>query len=95
MTKIALITGITGQDGSYLTEFLIKKKYKVWDTESYFIEAIIENLWWENLINEFFEVIFTITISSSLGFLFLLLSSSTSTILLENFTAFPIKFRNP
>ena len=29
MAKIALITGITGQDGSYLTEFLIKKKYKV------------------------------------------------------------------
>ena len=29
MAKIALITGITGQDGSYLTEFLLKKKYKV------------------------------------------------------------------
>ena len=27
--KIALILGITGQDGSYLTEFLIKKKYQV------------------------------------------------------------------
>ena len=27
--KIALITGITGQDGSYLAEFLIKKKYIV------------------------------------------------------------------
>ena len=27
--KIALITGITGQDGSYLAEFLFKKKYKV------------------------------------------------------------------
>tara|TARA_A100001015_G_scaffold303562_1_gene393405 strand:+ start:1430 stop:2410 length:981 start_codon:yes stop_codon:yes gene_type:complete len=27
--KKALITGITGQDGSYLTEFLLKKKYKV------------------------------------------------------------------
>ena len=27
--KIALITGITGQDGSYLAEFLLKKKYKV------------------------------------------------------------------
>ncbi len=27
--KIALIFGITGQDGSYLAEFLIKKKYKV------------------------------------------------------------------
>jgi GDPmannose 4,6-dehydratase len=29
MAKIALITGITGQDGSYLAEFLLKKKYKV------------------------------------------------------------------
>ncbi len=28
--KKALITGITGQDGSYLTEFLLKKGYKVW-----------------------------------------------------------------
>ena len=26
MRKVALITGITGQDGSYLTEFLLKKK---------------------------------------------------------------------
>ena len=29
MSKIALITGITGQDGSYLAELLVKKKYKV------------------------------------------------------------------
>ena len=29
MTKTALITGITGQDGSYLAEFLLKKGYKV------------------------------------------------------------------
>lgn len=27
--KIAFITGITGQDGSYLTEFLLSKEYKV------------------------------------------------------------------
>lgn len=27
--KIALITGITGQDGAYLSEFLLKKKYRV------------------------------------------------------------------
>ena len=27
--KIALITGITGQDGSYLAEFLLKKGYVV------------------------------------------------------------------
>ena len=30
MTKVALITGITGQDGSYLTELLIEKNYDVW-----------------------------------------------------------------
>ena len=29
MTKIALITGLTGQDGSYLSELLLKKGYKV------------------------------------------------------------------
>jgi GDPmannose 4,6-dehydratase len=28
--KKALITGITGQDGSYLTELLLKKGYEVW-----------------------------------------------------------------
>ena len=27
--KIALITGINGQDGSYLAEFLVKKNYEV------------------------------------------------------------------
>ena len=30
MSKVALITGINGQDGSYLTELLIKKGYEVW-----------------------------------------------------------------
>ena len=29
MSKIALITGITGQDGSYLAEFLLEKGYEV------------------------------------------------------------------
>ena len=29
MTKVALITGITGQDGSYLAELLLSKGYKV------------------------------------------------------------------
>jgi len=29
MSKVALITGITGQDGSYLAEFLLQKGYKV------------------------------------------------------------------
>ena len=29
MLKKALITGVTGQDGSYLSEFLLKKNYHV------------------------------------------------------------------
>ena len=29
MKKVALITGITGQDGSFLAEFLIEKGYEV------------------------------------------------------------------
>ena len=29
MKKIALITGITGQDGSYLAEYLLSLKYEV------------------------------------------------------------------
>ena len=29
MKKIALITGVTGQDGSYLAEFLLEKGYEV------------------------------------------------------------------
>ena len=30
MSKIALITGITGQYDSYLAEFLLKKGYKIY-----------------------------------------------------------------
>tara|TARA_R110002020_G_scaffold183402_1_gene379728 strand:+ start:42 stop:1028 length:987 start_codon:yes stop_codon:yes gene_type:complete len=30
--KVALITGINGQDGSYLAEFLLDKGYEVWGT---------------------------------------------------------------
>ena len=29
MSRIALITGITGQDGSYLAELLLQKGYEV------------------------------------------------------------------
>ena len=29
-TKLAFITGITGQDGSYLAELLLDKKYKIY-----------------------------------------------------------------
>ena len=30
MSKVALITGINGQDGSYLAELLLQKGYEVW-----------------------------------------------------------------
>ena len=30
--KVALICGITGQDGSYLAHFLLNKGYSVWGT---------------------------------------------------------------
>ena len=33
----------------------LKKKYKMWKTESYFIEAVVENIWWEKIINKSFE----------------------------------------
>ncbi len=29
MARVALITGVTGQDGSYLAEFLLDKGYEV------------------------------------------------------------------
>ena len=33
ISKKALITGVTGQDGSYLAEFLLKKGYSAWIKE--------------------------------------------------------------
>ena len=58
MKKKALITGITGQDGSYLAEFLLKKNYIVhgikrksssFNTER--IDHLIEN---KRLKNKFY-----------------------------------------
>ena len=51
MKKIALITGITGQDGSFLAEFLIEKGYEVHGImrrSSSFNTARIEHLYWMN-----------------------------------------------
>ncbi len=51
--KIALITGIGGQDGSYLAEFLLKKKYNVYgilprrsnpEFQTYRIENILKKI---------------------------------------------------
>ena len=52
--KVALITGITGQDGSYLAELLLEKKYIVWglirrasDINTHRIDHLYDN---DNLI---------------------------------------------
>lgn len=48
MSKVALITGITGQDGSYLAELLLEKDYYVWGIirrSSSINTARIENLY--------------------------------------------------
>ncbi|MFZ4739783.1 MAG: GDP-mannose 4,6-dehydratase [Bacteroidales bacterium] len=55
MSKIALITGITGQDGSYLAEFLIEKGYEVHGIlrrSSTFNTARIEHLYFEEWIKD-------------------------------------------
>jgi|SRR5665648_51322 len=55
MTKIALITGITGQDGSYLAELLLEKGYEVHGLlrrSSSFNTGRIEHLYIEELIED-------------------------------------------
>ncbi|MFH5181191.1 GDP-mannose 4,6-dehydratase [Paenibacillus sp. TAB 01] len=44
MTKSALITGITGQDGSYLAELLLSKGYKVFGLRRRTSVPILENI---------------------------------------------------
>lgn len=55
MRKIALITGITGQDGSYLAEFLLEKDYEVHGVirrSSSFNTGRIEHLYIDELVKD-------------------------------------------
>lgn len=55
MSKIALITGINGQDGSYLAEFLLEKGYEVHGVlrrSSIFNTQRIEHLYIDDLIKD-------------------------------------------
>lgn len=63
MNKTALITGINGQDGSYLAEFLLEKGYTVWgilkrnsvaENQTYRIDGIRNN---PNLILEYADLL--------------------------------------
>ena len=69
--KVALITGITGQDGSYLSELLLKKKYIVWgiirkasSINTNRIEHLYEN---KNLILRYGDLTDSINISKILN----------------------------
>lgn len=56
MKKIALITGITGQDGSYLAELLLEKNYEVHGIirrSSSFNTGRIEHLYIEKLVSDY------------------------------------------
>jgi len=55
MTRKALITGITGQDGSYLTEFLLEKGYRVFGLQRRSSTITTERL--EHLLQEGLELI--------------------------------------
>lgn len=50
MNKKALVTGITGQDGSYLAELLLSKGYKVYGLRRRTSTPIVENI--EHIQNE-------------------------------------------
>ena len=55
MTKVALITGITGQDGSFLAEFLLEKNYEVHGTirrSSSFNTGRIEHLYLDEWVRD-------------------------------------------
>ena len=55
MKKIALITGITGQDGSFLAEFLLDKNYEVHGIlrrSSSFNTSRIEHLYLDDIIED-------------------------------------------
>lgn len=55
MKKIALITGITGQDGSFLAKFLLEKGYEVHGVmrrASYFNTSRIEHLYFDEWVKD-------------------------------------------
>ena len=48
--KVALITGITGQDASYLAEYLLEKGYKVYGTTPHTDDCLIQDIPLDNKV---------------------------------------------
>jgi len=70
MKKVALITGVTGQDGSHLTDLLLKKNYKVFGVKrrssSFNTQRIDHIINAENKVKDFEYVYGDLTDSSNL-----------------------------
>lgn len=64
MVKTALITGITGQDGSYLAELLLKNNYKVYGLKRRSATPNLENI--QHIKNEIEFISGDLTDNSSL-----------------------------
>lgn len=65
MKKIALISGITGQDGSFLAELLIEKGYEVHGIlrrSSSFNTARIEHLYLDEWVRDMKKIVWSIFI---------------------------------
>ena len=63
-TKVALITGITGQDGSFLAEFLLQKGYEVHGIlrrSSSFNTGRIEHLYFDEWVRDMKPFVFFIS----------------------------------
>jgi len=67
MTKTAIVTGITGQDGPYLAEFLLNKGYKVYGIAKRYSNPNYENLRFLNIHNRVELITGDVTDSSSMG----------------------------
>lgn len=55
--KVALITGITGQDGSFLAEFLLEKGYDVHGTiRRSSVDSVSASLIWRDVLTSIFTM---------------------------------------
>ena len=73
MKKVALISGITGQDGSFLAEFLIEKGYEVHGIlrrSSSFNTGRIEHLYLDEWVRDMKKTVWSISIMENDRFQF-------------------------
>ena len=67
MQKVALVTGVTGQDGAYLSELLLKNNYKVYGFIARRVNQSYENLEYLNILDKLNFVFGDLTDPSSIN----------------------------